>query len=71
MYLDQPRRLGRYPRRYAVSVTDSGLGTTAVNISWKPTAPLPWPLPSGGSGAAQLCRTIQRDLAAGQSCGYR
>jgi hypothetical protein len=64
LYLDQPRRLGRFPRRYAVSVTDSGLGTTVVNITWQPASPFPWP--SGGGGAARLHRGIHRTLGSGQ-----
>jgi hypothetical protein len=62
LYLDRPRRLGRFPRRYAVSVTDSGLGTTVVNIDWQPTSHLAWPLSSGGRDAARFCRQIEQIL---------
>jgi len=64
LYLNRPRHLGRFPRRYAVSVTDSGLGTTVVNINWHPTSRLPWPLSSGERSAARLCRGIRLDLGA-------
>lgn len=65
LYLNRRRRLSSTPRRFAVSVTDSGLGTTVVHISWYPPPRAPWPLRSDGRRAARLCRLTDRALAAG------
>lgn len=65
LYLDQRRRLGGLPRRFAVSVTDNGLGSTVVHIAWR-SRPRPWPLRSEGRSALRLCRCTERFLAAGQ-----
>jgi hypothetical protein len=62
LYLDRPRPLGRYPRRFDLSVTDSGLGDTVVSISWNPAHQLPWPFGSESRTAARLCRHIQQAL---------
>jgi hypothetical protein len=62
LYLDRSRRLGGYPRRFAVSVTDSGLGSTVVHIDWRPTR-VPWPLRSEARRAGRLCRQTERVLA--------
>lgn len=59
LYLKQARRLGGGPRRFEVSVTDSGLGTTVVHVSW----PSGRPLGADGSRAARLCRLTERVLA--------
>ena len=67
LYLDGPRRLARFPVRYTVSVTDSGLGGTAVHIAWQSASSLPWPLPSGAGGAARLHRGIYQTLGGGRS----
>ena len=66
LYLDRRRRLARFPVRYSVSVTDSGLGKTAVHIAWQPAGPLPWLLPSGGGGAGRLHRVILQTLSGGR-----
>jgi len=66
LYLDQRRRLGGLPRRFAVSVTDNGLGSTVVHIAWR-SRPRPWPLRSEGRSALRLCRCTERFLAAGSS----
>ena len=65
--LDAPRILARYPRRFDLAVTDSGLGDTAVLISWNPRHPLPWPFASEGRNATRLCRCIQQNLDAVQA----
>ncbi len=62
LHLNQPRLLGQYPRRFDLSVSDSGLGTTVVMVSWDPRHPLPWPLASEGRSAARLCRRIEQIL---------
>lgn len=62
LYLSQPRLRGQYPRRFDVSVSDSGLGTTVVIVSWDLRHPLPWPLASEGRSAARLCRRIEQTL---------
>jgi len=62
LYLDKPRLLAQYPRRFDLSVTDSGLGNTVVSISWSPRHQLPWPFGSEGRTASRLCRHIQQDL---------
>jgi hypothetical protein len=62
LYLNQPRPLHRFPRRYSVSITDSGLGSTVVHITWQPTSRLPWPLDQGGRAAGCLCRHIRQTL---------
>jgi hypothetical protein len=64
LYLARARSLGRFPRRYAVSVTDSGLGSTVLHITWQPTSRLPWALSQGGRRATRLCRCIGQTLAA-------
>ena len=65
LYLDQRRWLGGLPRRFAVAVTDNGLGSTVLHIAWRPR-PRPWPLRSEGRSALRLCRCTERFLAAGQ-----
>ena len=65
LYLDRARRLGGAPQRLAVSVTDSGLGTTVVHISWDPRRRMLWPLPTEGRRAARLCRLTDRFLVGG------
>lgn len=62
LYLNQPRRLGRPPRPFSVSITDSGLGSTVILVSWRPNHRVPWPLRSEGRSAARLCRRLQDDL---------
>jgi hypothetical protein len=62
LYLSQSRRLGRPPRPFAVSVTDSGLGSTVVLISWRPSNRVPWPLRSEGRTATRLCRRVEANL---------
>jgi hypothetical protein len=62
LYVDQPRRLGRVPQRFAVSVTDSGLGSTVLHIAWQPRNALPWPLRTEDRNAARLCRRTERSL---------
>jgi len=59
LYLKQARRLGEVPRRFEVSITDSGLGATVVHISWRSGRPLG----SEGRKAARLCRLTERVLA--------
>ena len=66
LYVDRPRRLGSFPRRFAVSVTDSGLGSTVLHIAWQSRYVLPWPLPSEGRSAARLCRQAEWVLIARQ-----
>ena len=66
LYMDQPRRLGRRPQRFAVSVTDSGLGSTVLHIAWQSSNALPWPLRWEDRNAARLCRETERALAAGK-----
>jgi len=63
LYLNRPRRLHRFPRRYSMSVTDSGLGTTVVNITWEPNGRLP----AGAHGAARLHRRIHQALGSRQA----
>jgi hypothetical protein len=63
LYLDKPRLLKQYPRRFDLSVTDSGLGTTVVSMSWDPKRQLPWPFGSEGRTAARLCRRIGQTLS--------
>ena len=65
LYLDQRRQLGGLPRRFAVSVTDNGLGSTLVHIAWR-SRWRPWPLRSEGRSALRLCRCTERFLAAGR-----
>lgn len=63
LVLDRPGLFGASPRRFAVAVTDSGIGSTVVHVSWQiPRAP--WPLRSEGRRAARLCRGTERVLAA-------
>jgi len=62
LYLNESRLLGGYPRRFDLSVTDSGLGRVVVLVSWVPRRPLPWPLGSEGRSAARLCRRIKQTL---------
>jgi hypothetical protein len=66
LYVDEPRRLGRSARRFAVSVTDSGLGSTVLHIAWHPRNTMPWPLRSEGRSAARLARQTERALAVGR-----
>jgi hypothetical protein len=66
LYLDQSRRLGGFPRRFTVSVSDSGLGSTVVHIDWRPTR-VPWPLLSETRSAACFCRQTERVLTARHS----
>ena len=64
VYLDVPRLLAQYPRRFDLSVTDSGLGDTAVIVSWGSEHTLPWPVASEGRSATRLCRRIHQTLDA-------
>lgn len=66
LYVDRPRGLGRSPRRFAISVTDSGLGATVLHIAWQSRNPLPWPLRDEDRRAARLCRQTERVLASGR-----
>jgi hypothetical protein len=66
LYLDKPRLVARYPCRFDLSVTDSGLGDTVVSISWDPRRQPPWPVGSGNRTAKRLCRRIGQTLRAGQ-----
>jgi len=66
LYLDRARFLAQYPRRFDLSVTDSGLGTTVVSISWNPRRQLPWPFGSENITANRLCRRIGQTLSTGQ-----
>lgn len=66
LYVNQPRRLGRSPQRFAVSVTDSGLGSTVLHIAWQSRNALPWPLRSEDRHAARLCRQTERALDSGR-----
>jgi hypothetical protein len=64
LYMDQPRRLGRPGQGFAVSVTDSGLGSTVLHIAWQSNNALPWPLRREDRNAARLCRQTERALSA-------
>ena len=66
LYVDRPRRLGRFPQRFAVSVTDSGLGSTVLHIAWQSRNALPWPLRREDRNAARLCRQTERALVLGR-----
>jgi hypothetical protein len=52
-----PRRFDRSPWRLSVGVTDSGFGTSNVNVSWEDERPVPWPKSPAGRSASRLLRT--------------
>lgn len=62
---DEARGLGYKRRRFDVSVTDSGLGTTVIHVAWSPPGRAPWPLRSPGRKAARLCRLAGGALGVG------
>ena len=62
LFLSGPKGRPGSSRRFSVSVTDNGLGGTAIHVSWDPRPLLLWPIRSDGRSAARFCGRIQQLL---------
>jgi hypothetical protein len=59
LYLNQPGRLGGRDWPFDLTVTDSGLGTAVLRVSWEGTRATPWPFDVRGRSAGRLCSHIR------------
>ena len=65
LYLTRPGWLGRRDRPLDLAVTDSGLGTTLLRVSWEPVPASAWPVAPWGRCAGRLCARTRQILGAG------
>lgn len=63
------RWFDRSPWRLSVGVTDSGFGTSNINVSWEDDRRVPWPKSPAGRRASRLLRTTVHVLGERPSGG--